>query len=386
VSILDDKTPCVQGERSPSVPIERKREPPKRNRWTVRVPATFFDNDQNPVPHHLKRALEIIESFAQRRCYTWAGVEKFLGPYGSGLRQWQKVIRELIELGWILVVEREPGKYRCGSIIILLHRIDEDLGVFDPAHDSIDQIREQVRSDASRQLRFPFAHSSAPNSRTPVRQFGRPPVPPFPTPLTPLAPPQWTEKSSSLKTTTTTPCVRDQVAPACEAGPSSSSCNLFPDSFGRLKGFHPEQRVCWVAHHGAALVGLLERYVACCLRRAQNRPERVSWANSTIGDWQRRLDSGETTLAAIEAEIVAMEPKAAPPDTAAEARRQEAREHAAEQAAISYVLEQVNPVELECFVKQSLELLPPEITRRNPTLSNPFVRSKVYELAVEQPS
>jgi biotin operon repressor len=60
---------------------------------------------------------------------------------------------------------------------------------------------------------------------------------------------------------------------------------------------------------------------------------------------------------------------------------QEGREQAAEQAAISYALEQLGPEEIDRLLKQALDLLPEPIVRRNPTLSNPFVRSKVYELA-----
>ena len=63
----------------------------------------------------------------------------------------------------------------------------------------------------------------------------------------------------------------------------------------------------------------------------------------------------------------------------------EAREQAAEQAAISYVLERLGAEELDRLVEQAIGLLPEPITRRNPTLSNPFVRGKVYELACGEP-
>jgi len=71
-----------------------------------------------------------------------------------------------------------------------------------------------------------------------------------------------------------------------------------------------------------------------------------------------------------------------------EAQRQqtrEAREQAAEQAAISYVLERLGAEELDRLVEQAIGLLPEPIIRRNPTLSNPFVRGKVYELACGEP-
>jgi hypothetical protein len=64
---------------------------------------------------------------------------------------------------------------------------------------------------------------------------------------------------------------------------------------------------------------------------------------------------------------------------------QEGRQQAAEQAAISFVLEQLGPQELDRLLEQALSLLPEPIVRRNPTLSNPFVRSKVYELACGNP-
>jgi sulfite reductase beta subunit-like hemoprotein len=64
---------------------------------------------------------------------------------------------------------------------------------------------------------------------------------------------------------------------------------------------------------------------------------------------------------------------------------QEGRQQAAEQAAISYVLEQLGPEEIDRLLEQALSLLPEPIVRRNPTLSNPFVRSKVYELACGNP-
>jgi hypothetical protein len=71
------------------------------------------------------------------------------------------------------------------------------------------------------------------------------------------------------------------------------------------------------------------------------------------------------------------------------ARQEEARaidQHLSEQAAIASVLEQLNPRELDQLVEQAVRLLPEPVVRRNPTLSNPFVRGKVYELACERPA
>ena len=43
------------------------------------------------------------------------------------------------------------------------------------------------------------------------------------------------------------------------------------------------------------------------------------------------------------------------------------------------------PAELDDLVRQAVASLPEPIVRRNPTLSNPFVRGKVYELACGEP-
>jgi hypothetical protein len=63
----------------------------------------------------------------------------------------------------------------------------------------------------------------------------------------------------------------------------------------------------------------------------------------------------------------------------------QADQNAAEEAAMSYVLEQLGPEQVERLVEQAIAALPEPLVRRNPTLSNPFVRSKVYELACGEP-
>jgi AcrR family transcriptional regulator len=65
-------------------------------------------------------------------------------------------------------------------------------------------------------------------------------------------------------------------------------------------------------------------------------------------------------------------------------RQRQAREldeQAAEEAAVAYMIEQLSPEQLDRLVQQAIDQLPEPLVRRNPTLSNPFVRSKVYELA-----
>ncbi len=64
-------------------------------------------------------------------------------------------------------------------------------------------------------------------------------------------------------------------------------------------------------------------------------------------------------------------------------RQEEARE--AENAAISLVIESLRSDEVDALVRQAVALLPEPIVRRNPTLTNPFVRGKVYELAGGDP-
>ena len=68
-------------------------------------------------------------------------------------------------------------------------------------------------------------------------------------------------------------------------------------------------------------------------------------------------------------------------------RRQvaEARKQADEQSAVNYVLERLDSSELNRLLKIAISLLPAPIVERNPTLSNPFVRIKVYELACGEP-
>ncbi len=74
--------------------------------------------------------------------------------------------------------------------------------------------------------------------------------------------------------------------------------------------------------------------------------------------------------------------------TQAERRVLQEREsaRAAEEAAIAMILDQLAPDELQQLVDQAVASLPGPLVRRNPTLSNPFVRAKVYELAGGEPT
>jgi len=64
-------------------------------------------------------------------------------------------------------------------------------------------------------------------------------------------------------------------------------------------------------------------------------------------------------------------------------RRDEQRE--AEEEAISLLIERLHPEELRRLVDRAVSELPGPIVRRNPTLANPLVRGKVYELAGGEP-
>jgi len=66
-------------------------------------------------------------------------------------------------------------------------------------------------------------------------------------------------------------------------------------------------------------------------------------------------------------------------------KQSQAEEKGAEEAAMAYVLEQLGADEVEHLIAQAIAELPGPIVRRNPTLSNPFVRAKVYELACGEP-
>jgi hypothetical protein len=66
-------------------------------------------------------------------------------------------------------------------------------------------------------------------------------------------------------------------------------------------------------------------------------------------------------------------------------RRREEQSRASEAEAIELMLDQIGSDRLQELVDQAVTLLPNPLVRRNPTLSNPFVRAKVYELAGGEP-
>jgi len=56
-----------------------------------------------------------------------------------------------------------------------------------------------------------------------------------------------------------------------------------------------------------------------------------------------------------------------------------------EEEAIRLLIERLHPDELARLLEQAVAELPEPLVRRNPTLSNPFVRGKIYELAGGEP-
>ena len=66
-------------------------------------------------------------------------------------------------------------------------------------------------------------------------------------------------------------------------------------------------------------------------------------------------------------------------------RQREVSAREQEDAAIDLLLSSLGPDELQALVRRALDSLPEPIVRRNPTLSNPFVRGRVYELACGEP-
>jgi hypothetical protein len=66
-------------------------------------------------------------------------------------------------------------------------------------------------------------------------------------------------------------------------------------------------------------------------------------------------------------------------------RQQQAVARAEEESAIKLVIESLSAGALDELLRRALRELPGPIVRRNPTLSNPFVRAKVYELACGEP-
>lgn len=88
-------------------------------------------------------------------------------------------------------------------------------------------------------------------------------------------------------------------------------------------------------------------------------------------------DRLETRRRELEARLRTIEAK--------QAREREAKVQAEEEAAINLVIESLSREDLEDLVRRALASLPEPIIRRNPTLSNPFVRTRVYEMACGEP-
>ena len=326
----------VEGEGSPSVDRAEEEARPREveplaaeaarrsGKWITRVPTTFSDADLNALPRHVKAAIQTVERCCQCRCFTYAKSEFLAQKYGTDVRAWELVRKQLVDAGFILVVPLAPGG-RQGTIILLLRRIDEQLPVFDAKHDSIDEIRELIRVLKTGQRGLPFAQSIAPSERSPLRLIGNPP----------LNPPHVTE-DDELKTTTTA-CDKAKLPHACEAGQSSSSDSRSPSEqtiqelvkrFEPLEGFASGRVQDWLKTHGYDLVELVARWCQSRLKHPSpaERPRGVSWAETVFARWRGR------PLDAFRAEVEAEERKrrAADSQRAAAARAEaEAKAEAA---------------------------------------------------------
>ena len=62
-------------------------------------------------------------------------------------------------------------------------------------------------------------------------------------------------------------------------------------------------------------------------------------------------------------------------------RGEEARKLAEEEAAAARTIASLSPGEVAAWLAQAVQVLPPPFVRKNATLTNPFVRAKVVELA-----
>ncbi len=62
-------------------------------------------------------------------------------------------------------------------------------------------------------------------------------------------------------------------------------------------------------------------------------------------------------------------------------RGEEARKLAEEEADAARTIASLSPGEVAAWLAQAVQVLPPPFVRKNPTLTNPFVRAKVVELA-----
>ncbi|MFM7130679.1 MAG: hypothetical protein ACKO0V_15115 [bacterium] len=65
---------------------------------------------------------------------------------------------------------------------------------------------------------------------------------------------------------------------------------------------------------------------------------------------------------------------------AKERKRHEADQLAMEEAAINLVIENMNRDELDKIIRRAVSSLPDTLVRRNPSITNPLIRARVYEL------
>jgi hypothetical protein len=385
---LPHEPPRVEGAgRSPSAPDSQK----EQKAWINREPSTFSDADQNPMPRHLKDAMRAIQGACRGRCYTFTGFEKLAPKAGCQLRRFQMILKELSEAPqpWVRVIDCEPGRYK-GRIILLLRRVDEDLPVFDPNHDSVDDIQDEVRLLKTRQRTLNFAQSVAPISRNPLRESASPPKNPL----------LWSEDDVGLNTTTTLSGSADgsRVEPAAPS--SSFSEPLFPESEVRRLAVRAAATV--VELHGkpdnarervlgsirefgprAIAVGLTfdPSWLDYALAEADKRARKDGKLPAQTWNWIEGIFRNHIAQRRAPAKPTAPPSNTPVPKPAAQDADAQTRD--VDDATWGEVVARLGKAEIDRLTELAQRDCPRSWAKLSPTFLNQWVRAKVCELASE---
>ena len=141
---LSPKNPPVERDRSPSA--HSKGPPPKRR---IITPSEFVSRRTNKLPRRIKSLLLVFEMYAQDHCYAWPDVSTLAEDYGCRRSRMFELLSEAVALDVLRRIEAEPGRRRCsvrrcGTIYLLLQRVDPNLPVFTPGQDNIEDVRQAV--------------------------------------------------------------------------------------------------------------------------------------------------------------------------------------------------------------------------------------------------
>jgi hypothetical protein len=184
------------------------------------------------LPHHLKRAIDVVERYLGDHGVTWTDARRLAAECGVELRQWQKIVRALAtpELGYWTRIPLARGRHPNRPIIVAHRRLNPDRAVHDSGF-CRECVRDSVWAMMTKQRwvlpnRDQCPHSNARSSRTPVRQelrSSRTPVREVrgSQPLLSFELEDSGERREREKTTTTRERVR-------KPGPSSSSSSSSP--------------------------------------------------------------------------------------------------------------------------------------------------------------